>query len=314
MTTHVCFDTPAGITATERFDFWRTWYGQAIDAPMRLDPLGPLPSTFHAGAEVVGTGDVDLIELRCGPASGQWDRQATEPTDRLRLVLLAPSPGGVGCWQGRHVSVTRGCVVLLGRTEGWWRVPAGLHGMQVNLPRAAFPVSDAELARMNDPGLQSRDPVLNTMVRPMLAGLAGHLGSLAGMDGAELGTVWTALLRMLLRSLAGQDVDGADLTVGRRAAAQRYIGAHLADPRLSADTVAAALHVSRRSLYACLPGVAEHIRRARLARASELLTDPALSIGQVSAAVGLSDAAHFSRIFRAEYGRSPSDVRARPDW
>ena len=60
--------------------------------------------------------------------------------------------------------------------------------------------------------------------------------------------------------------------------ARKFIAAHLADPGLGPDTVAAALRLSRRSLYAALGtdegGVAAQIRRARLAAARAILADP----------------------------------------
>jgi AraC-like DNA-binding protein len=76
------------------------------------------------------------------------------------------------------------------------------------------------------------------------------------------------------------------------------------------------MHVSRRTLYAAFPaegGVAAEIRRQRRLRAHRLLLSPgrAPSIGQIAAQVGLPNVAHFSRIFRAYYGMTPSDVRAR---
>ncbi len=133
LTTHPRFDTPDGISACERFEFWRTWYSQAVDLPMRLHPAGPLPAAFPASADVLSAGDLDIVDLRCGPACRRWNRQATEPMDRLRLVPLAASPDGVGYWHGREVSLRRGAAVPSGRTTGWWLAPAGLRGMQGNL-------------------------------------------------------------------------------------------------------------------------------------------------------------------------------------
>lgn len=312
------FGTP-GIDPRDRFEYWRTWYSQAVDVPMWLEPTGKLPADFQASAEVLGDRDVDIVELRCGPAAGSWRQEATEDAARLRLVILAPAPGGAGRWHGHGVALDHGCAVLLGGTDGWWRTGSGLRGMQVNVPRAAVPVSDAQLEVVNARRLLDGNPVFASLVRPVLVGMAGRLKELAGADAAGVGAVWVSLLTLLTRSLTTEtaaSVDGADVALARRVQARRYIGLHLADPRLSPADVAAALHISRRTLYAALAadsrGIAAQIRQQRLQQARALLADPAcnLSITQIAARVGLPGPAHFSRLFRAEYGHSPRELRA----
>jgi AraC-like DNA-binding protein len=101
----------------------------------------------------------------------------------------------------------------------------------------------------------------------------------------------------------------------------RHIETHLSDPALNPCTIAAALHMSRRTLYKVLTpesadgtGVAAVIRRERLVRARRILVDPACgdrTIGQISAEVGIASAARFSRLFRAEFGVAPRDLRTR---
>ncbi len=308
------FDTP-GIAAGERFEYWRSWFSLAVDAPMRLDPIAQLPRDFAASAEVLGVGEVDLVELRCAPAVGRWAREAIEPADRLRLALVAPTPGAIGCWHGRELSLARGAVALLGRTDGLWRAPRGLRAIQINVPRPAVAVSDSAIDQINDPSRLLSDPVFTRLIQPSLLGLAGHLDSLAHADIPELSGLWISLMNMLVRSLAGQDTNGTDTTQARRLQLQRHIRANLADPRLSPTQIADALHVSRRTLYAALApddqGIAAEIQRQRLDRAHAMLQDPThpRSIADIAASVGLPNPAHFSRLFRARYGHPPSELR-----
>ena len=312
------FDTAPGTGPGERFEYWRSWYSQAVDGPMRLDPAGPLPADFRAWAEVASGAHVDVIEVHCGPAVGSWRREDIEPADRLRLVLLAPAPGGAACWHGQQVPLARGGTALLGRTDGWWRAPDGLRAIQVNVPQAAVAVPDAWLAALNDPRLLRRDPVLRSLAGPALAGLAGRLPDLSAVRAADVDAVWVSLVTMLVRSLAGQDLSGAELAPARQLQAQRFIRAHLADSRLSPGTIAAALHISRRTLYAALgdgePGIAAQIRQQRMARARAMLADPAQRqpIAEIARQVGLPDPAHFSRLFRARFGHSPRELRGHP--
>ncbi len=312
------FDT-AGVPPRDRFDYWRTWYGEAVDVPMRLTPHGSAPPDFHASADALAVGGLEIVEVRCDRAFGAWDRQATATRDLLRLAMIAPTPGGTARWHGHVLSLDGGATTLLGRTGGTWHAPGGLHGIQVNLPRAGLPVTDAELDRLLDRHPDPPRAIMTALVGPALTGMSGHLAELHGADAAELAATWTALISLLLRAMTGGDIASTTLAPARRLQAERYIQAHLADPRLSPESVAAALRLSRRSLYALLSddgqnggsGVAAHIRRQRLATAHRLLADPAhtYAIHVIGALVGLPDPAHFARQFRAAYGCAPSDVR-----
>jgi AraC-like DNA-binding protein len=219
---------------------------------------------------------------------------------------------------GREVSLARGAVSLMARTDGLLRAPGGLRVIQVNVPRPAVPVADKDIDRINDQTRLLRDPTFASLVRPSMAGLAGHLDTLARADVSELGGLWISLMNMLVRSLAGDDTNGVDAAQARRLQIRRHIQANLADPRLSPTSIADALYVSRSTLYATLApdegGVAGEIRRERLERARAMLLDPSQtgSVAEIAASVGLPNAAHFSRIFRARYGLNPSDLRGSP--
>jgi AraC-like DNA-binding protein len=219
---------------------------------------------------------------------------------------------------GGEISLARGALSLLARTDGLWHAPSGLRVIQVNVPRPAVPDTDRDIDRISDQARLSREPTFAWLIRPFMFGMAGHLDTLARADVPELGGLWISLMNMLVRSLAGDDTNGADTAQARRLQLQRYIRANLADPRLSPARIADALHVSRSTLYAALApdegGIAGEIRRQRLDRARGMLLDPSdtRSVAEIAASVGLPNAAHFSRLFRARYGHSPSDLRGQP--
>jgi AraC-like DNA-binding protein len=309
------FDTP-GLAARDRFEYWREWYSQAVDAPMRLEVVDRLPRDFNASAEVLSLGEVDLVEYRFGAAVGSWTREAIVPTDRLRLVIVGPARDAHAFWHGHELSLDNGVAGLLGASDGGFRAPHGLRGIQVNVPRRAIAVTDAHLHGFNDQRRLYHDPTFARLVRPTLLGLAGHLHSFADSEQHELQSLWISLLNMLSRSLAGQDTNGTDTTQARWLQIRRYIRAHLADPGLSPNTIADTLHISRSTLYAALPpdtdGVASEIRRERLQRAHTILRDRSNTqpIADIAAAVGIPSAAQFSRIFHHHYGHTPRDLRA----
>lgn len=308
--------TATGAASHDRFESWRVWCTETIDVPMRLEPVRRLPFDFDASIEALVVGDVDFVEHRSGPAVGSWTREAAQASERLRLMMVAPTPGGAGAFYGEELSLEHGGAVLVGDADGLWRTEEWLHGIQVNVPRSAIEVTDGQLAAFNDQRRLLRDPVFTALVRPALLGLLGRLESLGAKDVHELQTIWVSLLTMLTRSLAGRDTVGTETAPARWLQIRNHIRANLADPRLSPATIAEALFISRSTLYASVPedseGIAAEIRRLRLARARASLCDPSdtRSIAEIAASVGLPDHSRFTRAFRERYGATPRQVRA----
>ncbi|WP_461170816.1 AraC-like ligand-binding domain-containing protein [Arthrobacter sp. Z1-15] len=99
---------------------------------------------------------------------------------------------------------------------------------------------------------------------------------------------------------------------------QLFIDGQLSNPDLSPGYVAAAHYISTRSLHKLFEDsgttAAAWIRERRLAGARHDLADPLLAdvpISAIGARWGLPDPAHFSRIFRAAHGCSPTAYRRR---
>ncbi|WP_298721194.1 helix-turn-helix domain-containing protein [uncultured Ferrovibrio sp.] len=97
--------------------------------------------------------------------------------------------------------------------------------------------------------------------------------------------------------------------------AMAYIDANIGVQTLGPDTLCRELRVSRAHLYrafASRGGVSQVIMLRRLEHAFAALRSPdtaARSIGSIAYAAGFANESHFSRVFRAHYGMSPSKVR-----
>ncbi|WP_434666028.1 helix-turn-helix domain-containing protein [Paraburkholderia sp. A3BS-1L] len=95
----------------------------------------------------------------------------------------------------------------------------------------------------------------------------------------------------------------------------RYLEQHLSDRQLSVEQVAFAFGMSHATLYRLFEkegGFATYVRERRLRRCRELLVDPArsgVSIADIAAEHGFSNAANFARAFRRSIGLSPRAVR-----
>lgn len=96
-----------------------------------------------------------------------------------------------------------------------------------------------------------------------------------------------------------------------------YVARHLRESDLSIARIATALNCSRRHLYNALAdepeGVAGYILTQRLEacrRELAVSTPASRSVTDIALSWGFNNLAYFSRVFKAEYGLSPSEYRA----
>ncbi|HEY4457271.1 MAG TPA: helix-turn-helix transcriptional regulator [Pseudonocardiaceae bacterium] len=92
-----------------------------------------------------------------------------------------------------------------------------------------------------------------------------------------------------------------------------YVDSRLCDPHLSVHRIAAAHHISVRTLYRIFARrgdtVQGHLRARRLDRAHhDLLTRSDLSVSAICARWGIADVSHFARQYRARFGCTPRET------
>ena len=130
-----------------------------------------------------------------------------------------------------------------------------------------------------------------------------------------LGEVITQCVHLSLLDLAGRST-AATLREGLRDRIKQHVMRHLGDPALSVSQIATALGVSRRHLYNAFAdepeGVAGFVLARRLDACRAVFDEPRhadRSITEVALTYGFSNPAHFSRVFRAQAGLSPTEYR-----
>jgi AraC-like DNA-binding protein len=187
----------------------------------------------------------------------------------------------------------------------------------VAFPRKLLPLRVDDLAGLTAVGLPG-DVGTGALFSSTARQLARQLEHLDPAAGARVGA---AALDLLTVALAGRldrldqvPPDGSQRALLLRVRA--FVETRLADPRLTPATVARAHHVSLRSLYKLFESqptsVAGLIRERRLERCRRDLLDPSLAgrpVSAIAARWGLTNAAHFSRAFRAAYGVPPVEYR-----
>lgn len=202
------------------------------------------------------------------------------------------------------------------RTMAHAHVPHPVRATVVAVPRALLPVKadklDQAMATTLSPG-KGPSSLLREFLRGLVTSDVRHDDAAA----ARLGNVLVDLLCVSLTHLLGS-IDDVPSDMGERLLLRRakaFVMRHLADPELSLAQVAAALHLSPRSLHRLFQqenlGVAAWIREQRLEQYRRALLDPTLSslpVLAVAAQCGLGTRTQF-QLFRAAYGMTPGEYR-----
>lgn len=144
-----------------------------------------------------------------------------------------------------------------------------------------------------------------------------HLGS-ATCSAFSLSVRALLDIAMQLQGSEAAERRGQDAWMSLLNQAKAYLLAHLTEPDLTPDRLAAELGVSRRSLYKAFEQAREKpqafLLRARLQRCRELLQGDLgmhRNLADLALSHGFSDAAHFSRTYKKVFGESPSQARQR---
>jgi AraC-like DNA-binding protein len=108
-------------------------------------------------------------------------------------------------------------------------------------------------------------------------------------------------------------VDDAPFAPALVRAATEYVESRLTDPDLDPGAIAAALHVSVRTLHRAFAqettSVMGLVRARRLDRARAELLTTSLTVSELAARWQFTDSSHFIRAFRARFGRTPRALR-----
>lgn len=158
---------------------------------------------------------------------------------------------------------------------------------------------------------------LGAMIAPFLAQLGGNLDQLAGDTGTRLVHSALDLVTTLLASEL--DLDNAPGN-GHQALMRQirhFIDTNLSSPELGPTQIAAAHFISTRHLHGLFreqgTTVSSWIRSRRLERCRRDLIDPVYAdrpVAAIASRWGFVDAAHFSRVFKAAFEQSPSELRS----
>ncbi|GAB3695240.1 AraC family transcriptional regulator [Corynebacterium nasicanis] len=153
------------------------------------------------------------------------------------------------------------------------------------------------------------------LVVPMFSGLASGFEEVGGPQRHLIGRALTDMLGMMFTASLGDTLS----EVERQRRAQRaeitaWIGRHIMDEDLSPGRIAAENYLSKRTLHSLFAAVDTSVgavvRELRLAHARDLLLSrPEIPVLEAARLSGYTDASHFNRAFKAEFGLPPGAYR-----
>ncbi|WP_230984376.1 helix-turn-helix domain-containing protein [Microbispora oryzae] len=307
------------LPAADRFTAWCDLANDAlVPNAMRSD----YAADFQAELRMQDFGMVRLNTLSYLPLETYRHARLIRRSDPDELQLMIPWRGSQRIFQGdRDATFSPGELLLYDTSRPWhgWTSPktAMVRGLMVQLPRAALSLPERGIRDLMVRPLSGREGV-GALLTGYLSRMAAHADSYTVADGPRLASIVIDLVTALCAHHLERDRAVPSETHRRtlQLKVRAYIERQLGDPHLSPESVSAACQISVRALHRLFEGeeltVSAWIRRRRLDRCRRDLGDPALlhrPVHAIAAHWGITDPAHFSRIFRAAYGVSPNEYR-----
>ncbi|MCM0677000.1 helix-turn-helix domain-containing protein [Micromonospora phytophila] len=314
----------AHLPPAERFGFWHDLVARESVAA-RISSAHA--ADFTASARVVDLGVVKLSAWRYPSLDLRRTPTMIRSSDPELYQLALPLSGRGAVTQGQRQGALHPhafALVDTVRPHGSSHRPdvpsdGPLYTVTALVPHAALPIPAGRVAELLAADIPSGEG-MGLLLAQFLRHVVEHPEQYAGTDAARLDTIALDLIAGTLanRLNAEDDLPAEVRATGLRTRVEAFVRRHLDDPSLSPATVAAAHHISVRSLHRLFEGapttVAALIRTRRLERCFRDLADPRLGrlpVQEVARRWGFRDPAHFSRAFRAAYGLSPAEHRDR---
>jgi AraC-like DNA-binding protein len=206
--------------------------------------------------------------------------------------------------------VGAGTLCVRKNEQPWnFQVARGTRSLVVGLPANAirFPANTlAVTADQNSPAAR----LLLAQLR-LFGEVSGELGTAAGAAARD------ATVHLFQGLVNDQVIDDDQFSPALLEAATGYIEDRLLDdPDLNARTIAAALHVSVRTLYRVFAqqatsSVMAYVRERRLERARLELLSARLTVSELAARWHFADGSHFVKAYKRHFGETPTASRRR---
>jgi AraC-like DNA-binding protein len=308
-----------GLPPRDRFPAWRDLSSRShVPTEVRSEH----EEDFHAAMHIVPLGPVQVSALAYPSLTARRNARQVHRSDPEMYMLTLSLRGRMGIEQnGREGTISPESMVLYHTSapfRGWVDAKHGqCQVIQTQIPRSLVPLHDRDVAKAVGTSLPA-DTGVGAMLAQLLTGVPRTAETIRADAAAKVGGVVADLVAVMVN----EQVGGSGRKVGDPwhrtlwLAVEDHIERHLADPDLSLARIAAAHHVSVRTLQRLFQArgmpVTHWIRERRLERCRRDLLDPRLAtrpIHAIAANWQFLSHAHFTRLFRATYGLTPREYQ-----
>ncbi|MFE0330062.1 helix-turn-helix domain-containing protein [Streptomyces sp. NPDC058960] len=297
----------------------RTYWREALSRTFGAVDMS-VPDEVHSGTiRTAPLGRLQVTTVDGDPLEARRTRRLIARGDEDEYVVVKQlTRGGARLEQDtRDVALRAGEVFIYDMARPVRLIlPERFQTKSLVVPRQILGLTESDLRQMTASPLRS-GTALGGLLSVLVSRLADTAGSYRPHTGELLARNVLDLLRVLADERLGrscEETPGGDAALLLRI--REFIGRHLADPDLTPEVIARAHHISVRYLHKIFEGedttVSRSIQSRRLeACRQDLVRREAahLTIVAVAQRWGFTSAAHFSRVFRAAYGMSPSEWR-----
>ncbi|WP_188197703.1 helix-turn-helix domain-containing protein [Nonomuraea sp. SYSU D8015] len=307
------------LPASDRFAFWQETVARTY---MPVDFHSDHAGDFRATMRSLDLGAVHVCGHTYSPLHARRTEKLIRQSDPECYQVTLGMRGTLAVSQDRQDAIVGAGDLMIYHSwkpfHGVVRIPRGTAAaIQLHVPRGLLRLPSRQVDRLCAAQLPARDGV-GVLFSQFLTRVAQDAATYRPADAARLGSICIDLLSALL---AHQSETGNAVPLeSRRRTLLLQIHAHiersLNDPQLSSGTIAAAHHISVRSLHRLFAEqgttVSEWIRTRRLEHCrQELIARHSRHrpIHVIAARWGYTDPAAFARAFRTAYGLSPREYR-----
>lgn len=307
------------LSARDRFAFWQDMVGQVA---MPVAAHSRYADNFLATIQIANFGVMEAIRLKHRPLDIYRSPALIRRSDPEVYHLVLNLAGHQQFAQQRNETVLRQGDMMLYHSSHVFQTRTDPRisresAIVLTIPPNLLPFPAARLKTLLAVRLSSSDP-LGKLVSVYLRTLTANAQPFDLADADRLSLVTVDLISIMLARYLDAEASVPPDNRGRAmfARIQSYVHQHVGDPALSPTAIAAAHHISVRTLHRLFHAngmtTAGLIRTIRLERCRRDLIDPrmsAMSVRRTAERCGFPDNAHFSRLFKDRYGMSPQAYR-----
>lgn len=300
-------------------DSFEHWHQVTCRQFSRTECRAPTEGHFSAQVSIRDFGDLvldDIWSVAPGADSVQVERRSSDirADQRDCFMYWLMLDGFAGLEQnGRCLTLRSGDMVLQDQARPFTLdIGPTCHAVMVTIPRPLLEARSYGVGRLAAQKI-SRDARMAPMASAIVRQAFGLAAASMGAQDRQIGA---SVLDLLAATL--------DCEIGRTTASSRsekrleevkdYMRSRLGDSSLDVEQIARDRSMSERTLYRLFALEAttpiQWLWEQRLGTAYRLLSErTALRVTDVALQSGFSDLSHFSKAFRARFGRAPMSMR-----